>query len=305
MAALAVLGARHLRDEEVPQVALLTAAYFVASAVHLPIGPTTIHLLLNGLVGVLLGWRACLAIPLGILLQYLLLQHGGFYTIGINSCIQIIPALAAAAVFSYFWRRSWWRRPAFRSALIAVCCLAGLASILYSVCLLSTNFLADSLDPHRANEVMRHPGTLAGLVLASAAAVVLERRLHYATEFALGLLIGELTVLATVGLNIAVLLAGGERFWREPILLEMVAAVPLAVIEGLVVGSTVAFLARVKPEMLGNDDGGSLLVPTASAVNGVLARSSDENRSMAPPLPCPGEPVGASAPESGGRGPSA
>ena len=54
------------------------------------------HLILNGLVGVVLGQRAPLAIAVGLALQYLLLAHGGETTIGINGCIVGIPALLAA-----------------------------------------------------------------------------------------------------------------------------------------------------------------------------------------------------------------
>ena len=66
-----------LREDEIPRVALLTAAFFVASLIHIRVGPTSIHLLLTGLVGVLLGPRAALAIAVGLLLQVLLIQHGG------------------------------------------------------------------------------------------------------------------------------------------------------------------------------------------------------------------------------------
>ena len=51
-------------------------------------------------------------------------------------------------------------------------------------------------------------GVSAALALA-AAAVWLERRLENRPEFPLGLLLGELTVLATVGLNFLVLVWGG------------------------------------------------------------------------------------------------
>ena len=64
------------REEEVPRIALLTAAFFVASSIHVKVGPTSAHLLLNGLVGVVLGWRAPLAIVIGVTLQALLIPHG-------------------------------------------------------------------------------------------------------------------------------------------------------------------------------------------------------------------------------------
>src|SRR5579884_4562323 len=79
---LALLAAYRVRDEEIPRIALLSAAFFVATLMHLRLGPTSVHLLLNGLVGVVLGRRAPLAILIGLTLHAVLLGHGGFTTIG-------------------------------------------------------------------------------------------------------------------------------------------------------------------------------------------------------------------------------
>src|SRR5262249_61644638 len=72
---LALLGAWRLREEEIPRIALLTAAFFVASSIHVRVPPTSAHLLLNGLVGVILGRRAALAIVGGVTMQAGLLRH--------------------------------------------------------------------------------------------------------------------------------------------------------------------------------------------------------------------------------------
>ena len=55
---LAAVAMMQVRDEEIPRIALMTAAFFVASLIHVPIGPTSVHLLLNGLLGVVVGRRA-------------------------------------------------------------------------------------------------------------------------------------------------------------------------------------------------------------------------------------------------------
>ena len=49
-----------------------TPAIFVASLVHVPVGPSSMHLVLNGLLGLLLGWAAFPAILVGLLLQAVL-----------------------------------------------------------------------------------------------------------------------------------------------------------------------------------------------------------------------------------------
>ena len=77
-----------------------------------------------------------------------------------------------------------------------------------------------------------------------------ERRLGHAPEFALGLLVGGVAVLATMALNCAVLLWGGQEDWHTLALLTFVAHLPVVVVESVVLGFTVGFLVRVKPEML-------------------------------------------------------
>ncbi len=86
-----------IREDDIPRIGLLSAAFFVGSSIHLPLAflPTSVHLVLNGLVGVVLGRRAPLAIAVGLLLQRLLLNHGGIETLGLNTCIMAVPALLA------------------------------------------------------------------------------------------------------------------------------------------------------------------------------------------------------------------
>ena len=101
LAVLLAVAMWKVREEEIPRIGVLTAAFFVASSVHIKLAvlPTSVHLILNGLVGVVLGRRAPLAVAIGLGLQYLLLQHGGLTTIGINACIVSVPALAAGALY--------------------------------------------------------------------------------------------------------------------------------------------------------------------------------------------------------------
>ncbi len=113
-AALAWLGSRRLRDEEIPRIAVMSSAFFVASSLHVPLVGTSVHLLLNGLVGVILGVRATLAIPLALFLQAALLFHGGFTTLGVNTCVMVLPALAAWLVFAGLRKTGWLARPATR-----------------------------------------------------------------------------------------------------------------------------------------------------------------------------------------------
>lgn len=86
-------------QEAIPKAALLTAAFFVASWIHFPVPPTSVHLLLVGLMGVVLGYYAVPAILIGLFFQAVMFQHGGLTTLGINTVLFGIPALAAYHVF--------------------------------------------------------------------------------------------------------------------------------------------------------------------------------------------------------------
>ena len=251
--ALAFLGARRVRDEEIPRVALLTAAFFVASLLHVRVGPTSVHLLLNGLVGVVLGVRAALAIPVGLFLQAALLGHGGFSTLGVNSCVMVLPALLAGQLFAGVRRVPWVRRPWFRAGLVAASTLAWTLSLVYSVTLLVTNRLSNltALDTDWANFLTFHPATLTAALLLAGGAAWLEGRLENAPEFPVGLLVGETAVLATILLNCLALTWGGQENWDRLAVIVFVAHLPIAVVEGTVLGFTVGFLVKVKPEIVG------------------------------------------------------
>lgn len=114
---LLTLALYRLREEEIPRMALLAAAFFVSSSLHIKLGllPTSVHLLLNGLVGIILGWRAPIAIAIGLLLQYLLLAHGGLTTLGLNTCIIALPA-AMVYLLDRQWRG---RLPPFLRGMVA------------------------------------------------------------------------------------------------------------------------------------------------------------------------------------------
>jgi cobalt/nickel transport system permease protein len=86
--------------KDIPKTAVMTSCFFVASLIHIPLGPTSVHLILNGLVGIVLGRMAFVSIFVGLTLQALLFQHGGVTTIGANSVMMGIPALLAYRIFN-------------------------------------------------------------------------------------------------------------------------------------------------------------------------------------------------------------
>ena len=86
-------------EANIPKAALMTAAFFVASWIHIPVPPTSVHLVLNGILGVVLGWYAVPAIVVGLFLQAVMFQHGGLTTLGVNATMMGVPALLAFGIF--------------------------------------------------------------------------------------------------------------------------------------------------------------------------------------------------------------
>jgi ABC-type Co2+ transport system permease subunit len=275
------LACVRLRDEEIPRIALLGSAFFVASLIHLRLGPTSVHLLLNGLVGVILGWRAALAIVVGLVLQVVLLGHGGFTSLGVNACILLLPALLVGLSFRGLVRVRWVHHPWARPALVFLSSALWSFSMLFAIVLLCTNRWVGQVNREGipqllvapALHVLVHPWSLLAVTCLSGGAAFLERRQRHAPGFALGLLLGVVAVLLTALLNALVLLWGGAEDWHTLVLLVFLAHLPVAVVEGFVLGFTVSFLLRVKPDLL--------------SVEGIPGEEGREGTGPAPSLPLP------------------
>ncbi len=87
------IGFKQLTPEKMPETALFTSGFFVASLIHVPLGPASAHLILNGLLGIVLGPRSMPAIMIALTLQAILFQFGGITTLGVNSVVLGYPAL--------------------------------------------------------------------------------------------------------------------------------------------------------------------------------------------------------------------
>jgi cobalt/nickel transport system permease protein len=90
---------KQVRSEDLPKVAVVTSSFFVASLIHLPFGPTSVHLILPGIVGALLGPAAFLSIALGLFLQSILFQFGGLTALGANTLMMGLPAFFCGLLF--------------------------------------------------------------------------------------------------------------------------------------------------------------------------------------------------------------
>ncbi|MBN2964005.1 cobalt transporter CbiM [Sulfurospirillum sp. T05] len=102
-----------LRHEEIPKTAVLCALFFIASFIHVPVGPASMHLVLGGIVGAFLGMRVFVAVFVGLLLQGLLFGYGGVSTLGVNVFNIATPALLGYGLFEASKKREkfkslWW-----------------------------------------------------------------------------------------------------------------------------------------------------------------------------------------------------
>ncbi len=181
--AVAAYTLRKVDLEDIPKISVITSAFFVASFIHIPIGVTSLHLILNGLVGIILGVRAFPAILLGIVLQAILFGHGGVSVIGVNALMLGGGALCAYGVWQLRHRITLFTLDQNKNS-IAFAGLAGATGIITS-----------------------------GFVLALA------------------------------------LFTTGEAFWALAGVAFAV-HIPLMLIEGAVAATCVAFLLRIKPEIL-------------------------------------------------------
>ncbi len=93
-------GLYKLDYEKVPRVGVLAATFFVASLIHVPIGPTSAHLILNGLMGLLLGWAVFPSLALALLLQAILFGFGGITSLGANVVDMGVPAIICYYLFA-------------------------------------------------------------------------------------------------------------------------------------------------------------------------------------------------------------
>lgn len=120
-----------------PRMAVFASAFFLASLVRVPIGASSAHFALLGLMGMTLGWGAFPAIFLALALQALLFQFGGLLSLGVNACIMGLPALAVFVMFSKGSRSPglWGRGSAFAAGFTAI----ALGVVLAFISLVSSN----------------------------------------------------------------------------------------------------------------------------------------------------------------------
>ncbi len=130
-AGIAAISVKKMEAEDMPKMAVMTSAFFVASLIHVPLGPTSVHLILSGLAGIILGPLSFVSILIGLTLQAILFQHGGIITIGANTVMMGVPALLAYKIFNLH------RRFHFGSSEVLFGAVAGAAAVFLGTIILA------------------------------------------------------------------------------------------------------------------------------------------------------------------------
>jgi cobalt/nickel transport system permease protein len=174
-AAGTAIGLRTLEPERLPRAAVLSAAFFVVSLIHVPLWPSSVHLMLTGLIGVMLGWAAFPVILVALSLQAILFSYGGLTALGLNTFVMAAPAV----ICHYLFRRAViveQDRPAFAAGFAAGSAAIVMSALLIAISLsLSGKSEFDSLGKIFA--VLQLPlAVIEGLVTASVVSLVRKVR---------------------------------------------------------------------------------------------------------------------------------
>jgi len=87
------IGLKKMDYDNLPLVGVLASVFFLASYIHLPLGFSSVHLIMNGLLGILLGWVAFPALLVALLLQVVFFGFGGLLVLGVNTLNIALPAV--------------------------------------------------------------------------------------------------------------------------------------------------------------------------------------------------------------------
>ncbi len=98
-AAGTMIGLRRLDEDQIPKAAVLGSAFFVASAIQVPMGYSSVHLVLSGLMGLVLGWSIFPTVLVGLILQVVFFSIAGPTVLGINTLIMALPGVICYYLF--------------------------------------------------------------------------------------------------------------------------------------------------------------------------------------------------------------
>jgi cobalt/nickel transport system permease protein len=174
-AAGTAIGLKKLTPERLPRAAVFSAAFFVVSLIHVPLWPSSVHLMLIGLMGLMLGWTAFPVVLVALLLQAVLFSYGGLTVLGLNTLIMAAPAVGCY----YLFRRA--TASEYETLAIGGGFAAGCGAILLAASLVAVSLLlcgkTEFDSPAKIFAILQLPlAVVEGLVTASVVALVRKVR---------------------------------------------------------------------------------------------------------------------------------
>lgn len=136
------MGLRQLDDRAIPRTAILSAVFFAGSLIAVPLGPTSVHLVFAGLMGIMLGWAVFPAVLVALALQAVLFGFGGLTTLGVSTVVVAAPGALAGVVFGPGIRRAGPAQAAWRAGLAGALAVLGAAALVALALVLSAGDFA-------------------------------------------------------------------------------------------------------------------------------------------------------------------
>ena len=126
------IGLKKMTGDKLALTALFSAAFFVASTIHIPVGIGSVHLILNGIAGLFLGWRVFPAFLIALTLQALMFSFGGLAVLGVNLCIMALPAVVVRLCVFPWLKANFCRQRLIVSGILSGVIGVGSAALLAS-----------------------------------------------------------------------------------------------------------------------------------------------------------------------------
>lgn len=129
------VGLKKTGNGDIPRTSMMAAVFFLGSLVHIPLGPTTAHMLLAGLIVLFIGWSAAPAVFLALILQALIFGFGGVSTLGPNTFQVVAPALLVGIPLRKMALSTGWKSRAAAFAVGALGAFGTSAMVYGNLCL--------------------------------------------------------------------------------------------------------------------------------------------------------------------------
>ncbi|MEH6629849.1 MAG: cobalt transporter CbiM [Halopseudomonas aestusnigri] len=233
---------KKLEPEDLPRVGVLSAVFFVVSLIHVPLGFSSVHLILNGLLGIILGWAAFPALAVALLLQAIFFGFGGLTVLGVNAV-----NIAFPAVMVFYLCR--WGLSAERYKL-AKLAADGLFAAFFIVSVWAGFALFEAYQVEGATWRVSINGiSLALFATVMIGGYVLYRRGILSVAGFWGFLGGSLSIFFTAIMVAISLALSGDEFAKAAEFV-IVAHFPVMAVEGILTAATIQLITKVKPELI-------------------------------------------------------